>query len=580
MTMLNWLIRILAAKQSADGAETKKSQSAGETFKHRADAQLDLGNWQAAIDFYRQGLAFEPGNAGIHNNLGLAFSKLGQYEAARDSLSRALALDAGSANTYYILADIAHELGELDEAAAQLVKAIDVKPDFAAGLGFLGKVYREQGQTSKAIAAYRRSLELDPDQSDTHSSLLMALQGDDARSQAAMSAEHRAYAERFETPLMPSWRRHDNAIEPDKRLKIGYVSPDFRRHSVAHFMLPVLEHRDRKQFEVYCYYNQPDGDEYTRRFADSADHFTGCAGMSDAELAERIRADGIDILVDLAGHTGGNGLPAFARKPAPVQVSYLGYVDTTGLAAMDVRLSNADADPPTNDAYCSERLYRLPRLWWTFRPAPDLPDVIALPAASKGHVTFCSTNQIAKINDGVIVLWAKILHAVPDSRLALMGISSEHAQGQLTRRFAAHGIGAERLECHRFLTLERFRGVLANTDISLDTFPYNGGTTTCETLWLGVPCVTLVGQSFASRMGYALLREIGLEELAGESREAYVRIAVELARDPERLKQIRTDMRARLQASSLGDEAGFTRVLECAYRGMWRDFCNRSSLTE
>ncbi|HEY8025155.1 MAG TPA: tetratricopeptide repeat protein [Burkholderiaceae bacterium] len=574
--MFNWLKRLLSAKDVKTTATTTSTQPGVAALKIHGDAQLDMGEWQAAADFYRQALAIAPDHAGIQNNLGLALSKLRQYEAARDALRRALAIDPQSANACYTLGSIAQELGDLDEAAVRLTEAVTIEPNFAAGFAFLGNVYRELGRTGQAIAACRRALELDPGQSETHSVLLMTLQGSEELSQAAMFAEHRSFAERFETPLLLHRRVHTNAAEPGKRIKLGYVSPDFRRHSVAHFMLPVIEHHDRQQFEIYCYYNRPDGDEYTQRFVESADHFLSCASMSDEDLAERIRADGIDILVDLAGHTGGNRLPVFARKPAPVQVTYLGYIDTTGLAAMDYRLTNGDADPPGNEAFYSEKLFRLPRLWWTFRPAPDLPEVVPLPAALNGYITFCSTNQIAKISEGTIAAWAEILLAVPGSHLALMGIPSDGAMAHLAQRFAARNIGTERLEFHRFTTLDHFRRVVANADISLDTFPYNGGTTTCETLWLGVPCVALTGKGFASRMSYALLKEIGLPQLAGETHEAYVGIAVELARDLGRLKQLRTGMRERLGASSLGDEAGFTCALEQAYRNMWTAHVDRA----
>lgn len=567
--MFNWLKRLLSAKDVQTPTAIKNKQPGVAALKSHGDAQLDMGEWQAAADFYRQALAIEPDHAGIQNNLGLALSKLRQYEPARDALRRALAIDPQSANARYTLGSIAHELGDLDEAAAWLTEAVAIEPGFAAGFAFLANVYRELGRTGEAITACRRALELDPDQSETHSVLLMTLQGGEGLSQTAMFAEHCRFAEHFEKPLIQQWRAHSNATEQGKRLKIGYVSPDFRRHSVAHFMLPVIEHHDRQQFEIHCYYNRIDGDEYTQRFVESADHFLSCASMSDEDLAERIRADGIDILVDLAGHTGGNRLPVFARKPAPVQVTYLGYIDTTGLAAMDYRLTNGDADPPDNDAFYCEKLYRLPRLWWAFRPAPDLPEVVPLPAALNGYITFCSTNQIAKISEGTIAAWAEILLAVPGSHLALMGISSDGAMAHLAQQFAARNIGSERLEFHRFSTLDHFRRVVANTDISLDTFPYNGGTTTCETLWLGVPCVARTGGAFVSRMSYALLKEIGLPELAGETHEAYVGIAVELARDWGRLKQLRASMRERLGASSLGDEAGFTCALEQAYRNMW-----------
>ncbi len=549
--MLNWLATLFNGKSSRSAQH-----------KARGDTLLDQGAWLAAIDSYRRALLADPGNATACNNLALALAQAGQREEARQVAQQALRLDPRSINSLYLLATLAYEQGELDQACAHAQRAVEIDPGFTAGWSFLGNGLREQGKAALSVAAYRKAL--DPSDAGSYSNLLMALQAEGSLTQAELFAEHKRYAQHFE-PIQASARPIGPA---PARLKIGYVSADFRRHAVAHFMIPVLEHHDKASFDVHCYYNHDSGDELTQRFAELADHFIPCAAMSDDELEARVRADGIDVLVDLSGHTAGNRLPLFARKPAPVQVTWLGYVDTTGLAAMDYRLSNGDADPPGNDAFYSERLYRLPGLWWAFRPVPNLPQVIPLPAEGNGHVTFCSTNQVAKITPAMIAAWAAILRQVADSRLAIMGIPGKETEAHLAGQFAAHGIARERLIFHRFATLDAFRATVAAADIALDTFPYNGGTTTCETLWMGLPCVTLKGKSFVSRMGYALQKEIGLPELAAESTDDYVAIAVALGQDQPRLKQMRMAMRKKLQASSLDDEAGFTRRLEAAYREM------------
>ena len=553
--MLNWLAQLL---------DTKRTRSA--KHKTRGDALLDQGAWLDAAASYRQALQDDPGNAAASNNLALALAQAGQRQEARQAAQQASQLDPRSINSRYLLATLAFEDGELDQACVLAQQAVDIDPGFAAGWSFLGNGLREQGKAALSAAAYRTALALDPNDAVSHANLLMVLQAEGSLTQAELFAEHRRYAQQFEPAHMAA--RPAAPAPAPARLKIGYVSADFRRHAVAHFMIPVLEHHDRAAFEIHCYYNRDGGDELTQRFAELADHFVPIATMTDDELEARIRADGIDVLVDLSGHTAGNRLPVFARKPAPVQVTWLGYIDTTGLAAMDYRLSNADADPPGNDAFCSERLYRLPGLWWAFRPVPNLPEVIPLPAQANGHITFCSTNQVAKITPAMVTTWAAILHQVADARLAIMGIPGEETETHLAGQFAAHGIARERLQFHRFATLDAFRATLASADIALDTFPYNGGTTTCETLWLGLPCVTRKGRAFVSRMGHALLKEIGLMELVGDSMDEYVAIAVALAQDRPRLAQMRMAMRERLQASSLGDEAGFTRRLENAYRNM------------
>jgi protein O-GlcNAc transferase len=310
-----------------------------------------------------------------------------------------------------------------------------------------------------------------------------------------------------------------------------------------------------------------------------ADHFIGCATMSDEELSERIRTDGIDILVDLSGHTGGNRLLVFAHKPAPIQITYLDDIDTTGLSAIDYRLTNFDADPPGNDSYYSERLYRFKnQLWWCFRPAPTLPEVSPLPAFSNGFVTFSSTNHIAKISLQMIETWAEILRAVPDLRLVLMGIPDEVARQTIQDSFFENGIESKRLVCHSFMSLDQYRNLLLKTDISLDTYPFNGGTTTCETLYLGLPVIAMMGKSFVSRVGFSLLKEIGLPELVATSYKEYAEIAIELAYDIGRLCAMRSGMRERLTKSSLSDETRFTKSLEAAYQEMWANYVRQINI--
>ena len=579
--MLNWFGQIFNLNGRAMREVTQENISAanataGIAYKNQGDAFLDQGDWESAALCYQHAVASNPDYADAHNNLGLALSKQHKFDQAKEHLLLAISLKPNSHNAYYALGSIAHESGMLDEAIEQIKKAVAIKPDFTEALDFLGNLSRERGDTKESISYYRKSISYNPLQTDTYSNLLMALQAGEALTQAEMHAEHRQFAERFESPLQHAWQPHANDRRTERRLKIGYVSGDLRRHSVALFILPILANHDRKKFEIYCYHNFDGGDDFTTQFAALSNRFIPCAMMSDHDLSERIRADGIDILVDLSGHTGNNRLLTFARKPAPIQVTYLGYIDTTGLSTMDYRLTNADADPPGNDRFYSEELYRFSdRLWWTFRPAPNLPEVSPLPALANGFVTFASNNQIAKISAPMLEAWAAILHAVPDSRMVLMGITSDAAQISLENRFAIHGVVKERVVFHRFAALDEYRQRLLQTDICLDTFPYNGGTTTCETLWLGLPLVTMMGQSFVSRMGFAILKDLGLPDLAATSYLEYVNIAVQLAQNLERLSALRSGMRARLAKSALSDERGFTLDLESAYRTMWEKYSTR-----
>jgi predicted O-linked N-acetylglucosamine transferase (SPINDLY family) len=586
-----WITRIFAGSARAK----KAIQSAGfdaqprliddnaasDQQKTQGDLFLDQGNWEMAAACYREAIAKNPGNANAHNNLGLALSEQHQYDAANTHLGVALSLNPQLFNAHYILGTIARNSGDPDQAIEHFERAVATKPDFTEALDCLGLLYRQRGELQKCIDCYRRALAIDPLSADTHSSLLFSLQFDSTLAPGELYAEHLRFAQRFELPLSGSRQAHTNDKSQDRRLKIGYVSGDFIRHPVALFMLPVLANHDKAQFEIYCYFNFASADDLTEHFVALSDHFIPCSAMTDEELAERIRSDGIDILVDLAGHTGRNRLLTFARKPAPVQLTYLGYVDTTGLSSIDYRLTNTDADPPENDLYNSERLYRFTdSLWWAYQPAPDLPEVSALPALANGFVTFSSNNQIAKISLSLLNAWAEILHSVANSRLVIMGISSDGAERKLQQQFAALGVAPERLTFRRFAPLDEYRRQLLQTDISLDSFPYNGGTTSCESLWLGLPLITLKGQSFVSRMGFALLTAIGLPELTANNYAEYVDIAVRLARDLEKLSALRHGLRERVAKSCLSDASGFTLSLESAYRTMWREYASKAQAAD
>jgi predicted O-linked N-acetylglucosamine transferase (SPINDLY family) len=354
------------------------------------------------------------------------------------------------------------------------------------------------------------------------------------------------------------------------------VSADFCYHSVAYFFQSILAAHDRDRFEVTCYSNSNQHDAMASRLQAAADRWVPCRGMTDEQLAERIRGDGIDILVDLSGHTRGNRLLAFARKPAPVQVTYLGYAGTTGLVSMDYRLCTQDTDPPGAEAWHSERLYRLPRSLWAYRPPVELSaDAAPAPRARTGAVTFGSMNMLAKVSPQTFSLWGKILLQLPEARLVMTSVPAGEARELVRQRFAAQGIAADRLELHGKLAYAQYRELLRRIDIALDPYPYNGTTTTCDTLWWGIPVVSLTGETSVSRSGHALLKAVGLEELAAPDEAAYVGTAVGLARDADRLMALRAGLRARIEASPLRDEAGFTRELELAYHAMWREWCRR-----
>jgi predicted O-linked N-acetylglucosamine transferase (SPINDLY family) len=438
----------------------------------------------------------------------------------------------------------------------------------------LGTTLMHQGRIREALLSFERSLALSPNMLLAQDSWLFALNYPADLTPAAVYQAHLDYGLRFESQLKRYWQAHENGRDPERRLKVGYVSADLRLHSVAFFIEPILAQRDHDGFEIYCYYNNTIEDAVTARLRGYADHWVPCRYLTDEQLAARIRADGIDILLDLAGHTAGNRLSVFARKPAPVQVTYLGYVATTGLAAMDWRLSHLDTDPDGYECYNSERLYRLPHSLWCYRPAQDLPPVAPVtPARTRGYPTFGSLNNIAKVSAATIATWAALLKQVPAARLVMAGVPAGTAQSRVRERFVAQGVAPERLELHDKMSHREFRELHGRLDLALDPFPHNGNTTTCESLYLGVPVVTLIGDRFVGRFGYHLLKTLGLTALAARDAADYVRIAAGLAGDLERLEELRTGMRARLEASALRDEIGFTRDLEAAYRAMWRQWC-------
>lgn len=541
-----------------------------------ANTLKQQGKLDEAVLFFKYVLEQDPLRINAYNNLANILQDQNRFSDAISIYKHALCLDSGRADIFNNLGNAYRAQNWLEEASAAYRQVLLINPNFAEALNNLGNVLKDQARMSEALACYEKALDLNPRLADVYSNLLLTAQYMTTYSSAQLYALHLGFAERFEQPLRAFWPRYDNSNDPNRRLKIGYVSADFRDHAVANFMEPVIEHHDRNQVEVFCYYNNVKQDSFTIRLMAAADHWLPCQGMSDEQLASRIRADGIDILIDLSGHSAGGRLLVFARKPAPVQLSYLGYIATTGLSAIDYRLTQIDVDPPGNEKFYSETLFRLSGdLWWCYRPSASMPEPTILPAIANGFVTFGATNNLGKLTSEVIALWSEILLAIPSAQLLIAGVSSGFAQQELIERFTACGIGAERLRLHGRMPVHQFQELHAQIDIALDPFPYNGGTTSCDALWLGLPFVSMIGQSFVSRMGYALLKSIGLPELAAENSREYLAIACRLADDLPSLAKLRAGMRARIACSSLCDEVGFTRKLEMAYRTMWQTWCSQ-----
>lgn len=535
------------------------------------------GNSVEAISCYRQSLVVDASRADAHYNLANALRTQRDFAGAAAAYASSIKLKGDFADAHFHLGNVLAEQGDVDAAARAFLAVIAIQPEHAGAHYNLANALADQGRLEEAVTEYRHVIELNPGFHAAHSNLLWTLQYMDTVSRQDAFAEARRFADLRETPLRAQWPRHENIRDPQKRLKIGYVSPDFRRHSVAYFAESLIGHHDRSQVEVFCYYNNGFSDEVTQRFIALADHWLDCSKMDDAALAERIRADGIDILVDLAGHTAHHRLLTFARKPAPVQVTYLGYPATTGLTAMDHRFTDVHADPPgAGDAFYTERLVRLPETFLAYRPPEVSVDVQPTPALRNGFVTFGSFNALPKITPRVIALWSRLLVALPTSRLLLKagGFENPDTRERFAALFSQHGVGPERIDMMgKDSSFDAHLARYHTVDIGLDPFPYNGTTTTFEAMWMGVPTITLSGDRHTTRVGASLLANVGLEAFVARSEDEYVKVATEMAGDIAELDTIRRSMRERLHRSPLVDADKLARTIEAEYRQMWQTWC-------
>jgi protein O-GlcNAc transferase len=541
------------------------------------DANSNLGNVLSerggvaeAEIWYRRALELRPDHVPALVGLGAMLQETGRSAEAACCYRRALALDASSVQLYNNLGNVEMEAGALDEAEQYFRRALSIDPTYAIAHANLGNALKELGRLDEAAASYRRALAYKPDLLSARSNMLLALDSAEGLSPAQIYAEHREFARYCPPPA----RNHANSRDPERRLRIGYVSGDLRDHPVAQFLEPVLARHDPAELQVFCYSNNARADAVTQRLKARVAAWHDIFGLSDAEVFRQIGADGIDILVDLSGHTGFNRLSVFARKPAPVQVSWLGYLNTTGLDAVDYRLVDGYTAPPgLLEAYHSERLVRLPDSQWCYAPPAEAPAVSPPPLVESGYVTFASFANLAKVGDGMVNLWSRLLERVPRSRLMLVRKGADVAAADYGARFAERGISPERVAFMASRPFGEYLALHGAVDVVLDTYPYSGGTTTCHALWMGVPVVTLAGATAPSRSGASLLGVTGLGALVASSPERYIDIAAGLAGDVPRLAELRAGMRARVLASPLVDAERFARNLEAAYRGMWRDWC-------
>ncbi len=562
-----------------------------------------------AVELLTKAHKAAPKNAPCAQRLGLALASSGRPADAEPVLRAALALDDKSAEGWDTLAYCLKLQDKLSAALECHQRAVTLKPDFAVGWyncgltlsltgryadalrchekaiaanpgytkGYYGRAQalHQLHRMAEAIAAYDRFLELEPASHEARGFRLFALNHVDQLSREQLFAEHVKYGEAVGRPLVPEFP-HDPA--PERRLRVGILSPDLRAHSCAFFLEPLLRHLDPAQFEVYLYHDHFREDAVSQRLKTHAAVWRNFVGQPANAVEAAIRSDQPDILIDLAGHTGMmSRMPLFAKHLAPVQINYLGYPNTTGLTAMHYRLTDAVVDPVGEaDALATEKLLRFAPTAWAYEPAPDAPVVGSAPVASNGHVTFGCFNNVAKISDTTLALWARVLAAVPNSKLLLKGrgLGDEAMRQHYLGRCYAAGLSADRVELiERTATTEGHLALYGRVDITLDTFPYHGTTTTCEALWMGVPVVTLMGDRHVARVSGSLLTAVGRPEWVAQTADDYVRIATQLASDPAALATIRAGLRDQVKNSALGDHAGQAARFAATLRDCWRKWC-------
>lgn len=532
-------------------------------------AALQTGDLRLALEALQKAAALAPEDFECHNNLAAAWIRAGRYAEAAQAAQRAHQLMPSKPGPLLNWSNALQALGRLDEAVSAAEQALAQEREHPQAWNNLGNLYKEQGRADDALAAYETALELAPELREAFSNKLAAMKLLPEIAPKDLLAAHRAFAQRYECPVLASYQPSARDLNPERRLRIGYVSPDCHS-AVPAFFRPVLRHHDPERFEIYCYYNNPQRLSDTSPWAQRIQSRV-MLGHSDEAVAQQVRADAIDILVDIAGHTGKNRLGVFMHKPAPIQMTWLDYLGTTGLQCLDYRITDAIADPtPWAEEAHRETLLRLPQPQWCWEAPQDAPPVAPLPAAEGAPFTFGSFNNYSKLTDATLGLWSRLLAACPDSRLLVIGAAAGAAQERVRK---ALGVRAERVAFVPRVGARAYRELFAQVDLALDPLPFSGATTTLDALWQGVPVLTLPGRTSASRSSVSLLTALDLAEFVAEDEARYLALAQAWSQDRDRLAALREVLRERLRHSPIMDGARFTRALETLYREAWRAYC-------
>jgi predicted O-linked N-acetylglucosamine transferase (SPINDLY family) len=564
---------------------------------------FQVGNNQAAVQLLNQAIQFTPNQPGLYCNLGDVYAALRDADKALNAYNTAIRLDPELATAYNNMGIVYSRMGKVAESIAMWEKAFDLaqKPSAhgrvlvglggggttmnqnegtllaAAAANNLGNAYLQQLELEKAIDCHRRACELNPGYPNARSNLLRDYNHIDGLTPEFLKEEHRKWWD-FHAKGLTQFP-HNNTRDPNRKLRLGFVSPDFREHSVTHFLLPLFQNIDRSQFDLVCYSGVQRPDEFTELLAKCTAGWRNSLTLRDHDLAALINQDGIDILFDLSGHTSDNRLPIFGYKPAPLQINYLGYPMTSGSPMIDYRIADPIVDPPgVTDSHYIEKLLRLPRTMWCYRPPVNIPCEEKAPIVRDPSrpFTFGSFNNSSKMSNATFRLWANVLKAVPGSRLMIKASAMNDAGTReiVLSRFEKQGIPRERiLSVTQQYDLAEHFAYYANVDLALDTVPYNGTTTTCEALWMNVPVLVLAGTMHIGRVGASLLNNVGLPQLVAQSEDEFVQIAAKYANNIPALTGLRTGLRERLRASPLMDGPQFAQDFAAALRTAWQQWC-------
>jgi protein O-GlcNAc transferase len=526
-----------------------------------------------AETYARKALQLNPNLADGWLAMGNALTDLGRFGEAESAYRRALTLRPGWTEAGLSMGMLLDKCGRLDDAVSYFMAVLRSAPDDWRVHANLGKVNSALGRSRLATENYRAALSCNTESMEAYSGFLFLRLYEEAVEYASVVEDHFIYGRLLEAKHKAHWPQHGNDRDAERKIRLGFVSGDFREHAVAYFLLPFLRHLDTGSYEVVLYSTNPAEDEYTETFRRSTAAWVSAAHMSDSQLASRILADKIDILVDLAGHSSYNRLPVFARKPAPVQVSWLGYPATTGLSAIDYRPVYSVACPPGKmDDQFAEKVVYLPCSPCFDSPAKAM-EVGPLPALRNGYITFASLNRTNKLEDSVIEAWCRILKALPDARLLVGAVSEAAVQAQLIARFQLHGVSADRLQFRPRMPLPQYLDLHNEIDILLDVFPFSGLATSMHAVWMGVPVLSLAGDALVKRQGLLVLPHLGLGDWVVEEIEEYVQKAVSAAKDLPGLADLRATLRARVIESDIAHPENEARCMAAAFREMWRCWC-------